>query len=307
MLPRINDLTAAKNGRGWTVGVLPSSHPTFTYLRSEVLCGFFNDIGSVFTAINDLKYKPRRNESSNSSGGFYSTHSLDDAIDLFTKRPHTIRTFATDDRMLTAEDNIGSSVYYDVQGDFLDVGRYLEGSPEVFGVMHAGNPASLYVTILFNINVVSSVGPEAINHKQQELLRLVDWLESRQVRCKIRAFASTECCHVDIVLKDYGDPVDLNSVAVVSHSDFLRRVLFLYDEQSKTWESGYGSPTRFSTVMVNKYEPVPEDGLTVYIDDQSVNDKDVITRNFDNCKKKIADVISSPEKRDFSRAYMVQL
>ena len=307
MLPRVFDLTAAKSGRGWTVGVLPDRHPTFQYLRTNVLCGFFADIGSVFTAINDLDYKPRKGESSNSGGDFYSTRSLADAIDLFTKRAHTIRSFDADERMLTAEDNIGSSVYYDVQGDFLDVGRYLEGSPEVFGVMHAGNPASLYVTILFNINVVSSVGPEAINHKQQELLRLVDWLESRQVRCKIRAFASTECCHVDIVLKDYGDPVDLNSVAVVSHSDFLRRILFLYDEQSQTWEHGYGSPRRFSEVMVNKYEPVPEDGLTVYIDDQSINDKEEITRNFDNCKKKIADVISSPEKRDFTRAYMVQL
>jgi len=307
MLPRILDLTAAESGRGWTVGVLPSQHPTFGYLRENVLCGFFADIGSVFAAINDLNYKPRRQESSNSRSDFYSTDSLADAIDLFSKRPHTIRHFKTDDRLLTAEDNIGSSVYYDVQGDFLDVGRYLEGSPEVFGVMHAGNPASLYVTILFNINVVSSVSPEAINHKQQELLRLVDWLESRQVRCKIRAFASTECCHVDIVLKDYGDPVDLNAIAVVSHSDFLRRILFLYDEQSKTWESGYGSPTRFSGVMVNKYQPSPDDGLTVYIDDQSVNDKEVITRNFDTCKKKIADVISSPEKRDFTRAYMVQL
>lgn len=309
MLPNLSDLTNVRSGLGYHVGELAAQHDEFTFLKTGALCGFFSDVGSMFRAINSLKYKPKRNQSSDErgSGGFYSFSSLQEAIDVFTNKPHTIRDFDADDRDLTSDDSIGQDVTYDVQGDYIDIGRYLEGIPEVFGRMEGGNPNSLYVTLLFNTNVVSSVSSSSIAYKQKQILRLVDWFESRQVRCKIRAFASTECCHLDVTVKDYSDPVDMNALAVVSHPDFLRRVVFLYDEQSKTWQSGYGSPRHFSNVMVHKYQPDPSDGLTIYIDDQSTDNPDVIAKNFESCQLKVADVISTPDKRDFSRAYMVQL
>ena len=308
MLPNVSDLTNVRSGLGYQIGELPHKHDQFDFLKSGTLCGFFDDIGSLFRAIDVLNYKPKHNKSSDDSGrSFYAFDSLRHAIDVFTNKPHTIRNFKPDDRDLTAEDAIGQEVHYDVQGDYIDIGRFLEGIPEVFGRMEGGNPNSLYVTLLFNTNVVSSVSADSISFKQKQILRLVDWFESRGVRCKIRAFASTQCCHLDITVKDYSDPVDMNALAVVSHPDFLRRIVFLYDEQSKTWQSGYGSPTYFSNVMVHHYSPDPSDGLTIYIDDQSTNDENVIAKNFESCQLKVADVISSPDKRDFTRAYMVQL
>ena len=229
------------------------------------------------------------------------------ALDVFKNNARSVRKFKEADTMLQSQDDIGRDVRFDVTGDYIDIGRFLEGDPECFGVAVNGNPSSLAVNVIYNINAVSYVTEEALNLKQSKILEVVDWFESRNVRCRILAFASSQCAHLEIVVKDYQDAVNMNDLAVVGHSDFLRRVLFLIDEQSDTWQSGYGNPRYFTQTMNNHYKADPNDGLTIYVDDQSTNDLDNISKQFENVKNKIADVISSPEKRDFSKVYMVQL
>lgn len=309
MFPKVKDLTAVRNGKGYVTGKLTYRHDVFRYLREDTLCLITDSVGAVFRAANELGWKPRHNKSSDDdrSGEFQEFNNLQEALDTFTTNPRSIRKFKAAEDDLKAQDNIGRDIQFDVTGDFLDVSRFLEDDPECFGVAVNGNPSSLRINIIYNANAVSYVTKDALNHKQAKLLELVDWFESRNVRCQIVSYSSTQCGHMEILVKGFEDAVNMNDIAVVGHSDFLRRVIFLVDEQSDTWESGYGSPRRFSEVMSETYVADADDGLTIYIDDQSTSDIEEIDTAFNNTKQKVADVISSPEKRDFSRVYMVQL
>ena len=309
ILPAISDLTAVRRSNGYVVGQLADKHHNFKYLERDALCMFASSVGGVFKAIDDLKWEPKHHKSSNDSdrGEFQTFKSLDEAINTFKNNPRSIRNFKEADEMLLAEDDIGRDVAYGVTGDYIDIGKFLEGDPECFGSAVNGNPSSLRVNIVVNANAVSYVTAEALNHKQSKILEIVDWFEARSVRCRILAYASTQCSHVEIEVKSFEDVVDMNDLAITGHGDFLRRIVFLIDEKSNTWQSGYGSPRYFTEAMNNHFKPDPYDGLTIYVDDQSSSDLDYISKQFENVKTKVADVISTPSKRDFSKVYMVQL
>lgn len=298
------------NGQGYWLGKLKAEHPVFPYLRANCLIANFSSLGSVFKAINDQGWKPAKNKSSNeqsNSGSFYVFENLKGALDTFQQRPHEVRTFKEESIRLTAEESVGKEVMFDVVGDYIDMGRFLDGEPECFGVAYQGNPSGLYTTILLNLSAVYHVTAEAMNHRQARVLRLVDWMESQGVRCQIRGFISTACSHIDVTVKGFSDAVNMNDLAVTSHSEFLRRVGFLIDEQSDTWESGYGSPRSFSHYMRDNYKASPEDGLTVFVGDQSGSDLDDIDNQFDKLRDKITKLIESPHTRDFSKVYSVEL
>jgi len=298
------------SGDGYWLGKLQQDHQIFQYLRRNCLIANFSSVGSVFKAINDQGWKPAKAKSSNehsNSESFYVFNDLASALDTFQARPHEIRTFKEESIRLTAEESIGKEIMFDVVGDYIDIGRFLDGEPECFGVAYQGNPSGLYTTILLNLSAVYHVTAEAMNHRQARVLRLVDWMESQGVRCQIRGFISTACSHIDVTVKNFADAVNMNDLAVSSHSEFLRRVGFLIDEQSDTWESGYGSPRSFSHYMRETYKASPEDGLTVFVGDQSGSDLDDIDAQFDKLRDKITKLIESPHTRDFSKVYSVEL
>lgn len=298
------------SGNGYWLGKLQQTHHVFEYLRKDCLIANFSSLGSVFHAINDQGWKPARSKNSNDSsdkGSFNVFGNLAEALDTFQSRPHELRTFKEESIRLTAEESIGKEIMFDVVGDYIDIGRFLDGEPECFGVAYQGNPSGLYTTILLNLSAVYHVTAEAMNHRQARVLRLVDWMESQGVRCQIRGFISTACSHIDVTVKNFADAVNMNDLAVSSHSEFLRRVGFLIDEQSDTWESGYGSPRSFSHYMQQTYKASPEDGLTVFVGDQSGSDLDDIDAQFDKLRDKITKLIESPHTRDFSKVYSVEL
>jgi hypothetical protein len=314
VFPGLRDLQdgSVKRGPGYVVGKLKSQHNVFTYLESSALIARFDSLPAVFSAIKNEQWKPERERSSNNQGGqngseFNVFQNLADAIDVFSNRPHTIRTFKEEAIKLTAEESIGKDVMFDVVGDYIDIGRFLDGEPECFGVAYQGNPAGLYTTILINLSAVYHVTAEAMNHRQARILRLVDWMESQGVRCQIRAFVSSQCAHVDVTVKDFDQAVNMNDLAVTSHSEFLRRIGFLIDEQSDTWTWGYGSPRDFTRSMTRNYKAIPEDGLTVFVGDQSHSHLEDIDKEFDKLRDKIAVLIESPQSRDFSKVYSVEL
>lgn len=301
-----------EKGPGYVSGRLNERHNVFDYLEKNALVAKFDSVPSVFSAIKQLNWKPNKNRSSNESGGrngdsFNKFNSLNECIEVFTNNPRSVREFKEEALRLTAEESIGKEVQFDVVGDYIDIGRFLDGEPECFGVAHQGNPAGLYTTLIVNLSSVYHVTSEAMNHKQARILRLVDWMESQGVRCQIRGFYSTACAHVDVTVKDFDQAVDMNQLAVAMHSEFLRRVGFVIAEQSDTWNYGYGSPRDFTRSMQRKYKAIPEDGLTVFIADQSHSDMKEIDTAFDTLRDKIAELIETPQNRDFSKVYSVEL
>jgi len=226
----------------------------------------FDSVPEVFRVIKKMKWTPQRDESSNSNhgGSFHTFTDLAEALDVFENHPERIREFSQNDDRLTNIESPGKDVEFGVTGDFIDIGRVLEGIPEVFGNAVMGNPKSVFCTINILDSFVSYTSPEYQIAKQKRILRLVDWLESQGVRCQIVSSGDSEVIYSSVVIKEFGDPFDLNHLAVSMHPDWLRRVMFLIMEQSKTWQWGYGNSEAYDNRM-KQYKPQPEDGLYVYV------------------------------------------
>ena len=308
MFVKPSDLESLHRSENYFVGDLRSDHPVLTYLENGVLTGVFGSVKAVWSAISDLKWKPEHGKSSDDRdrNDFHTFGSLDEALSIFKSNPRSIRNFKEDSLSLTSEESVGKDVTFDVTGDYVDVGRFLEGQPECFGVAYNGNPSNVRVNLLINVSAVSYVTAEALQRKQERVLRLVDWLENQGVRCRVVGYESTHTAHMEIMVKDFHESLDLNDVAVITHGDFLRRVAFLVSEQSKRWSSGYGSPGDFTRAMKRTFQPDPADGLTVFIEDQSSSVVSHVDEQFDKLRDKMRDVIEN-NVHDFSTVYSVEL
>lgn len=228
----------------------------------------FNSVPEVFRIIDKMGWTPQHDRSSDSRGrgdeGFYTFTNLADAKDVFLNHPERIRQFSQNDDKLQRIESVGKDVWYDVTGDFLDVDKFLEGEPEAFGNAVMGNPKSIFCTINVLDSMVHYTHKDYAVHKQKRILRLVDWLETQDIRCQIVLSSDSTVLESSIIVKEFHDPFDLNQLAVALHPDFFRRILFLIMEQSKTWSWGYGSAIEYDERM-QRYQPKPEDGLYVYV------------------------------------------
>lgn len=227
----------------------------------------FDSVPEVFRVIDKLNWVPQQDKQSDASGGggdFHTFRNLAEAMDIFKNHPERIRGFNENTDRLESIESPGKDVEFDVTGDFLDIDRYLEGVPEMFGNAVLGNPKSVFCTINVLNSAVSYTSNEYMLHKQKRILRLVDWLETQNIRCQVVMTEDSAVSFTSIVVKQFQDPFDLNQLSVAMHPDFFRRVTFLVMEQSKTWEYGYGSALDYDLKM-QKYKPRPEDGLYVYV------------------------------------------
>ena len=227
----------------------------------------FESVADVFRTIESQNWAPKRDESSDrrgGGGGFHTFESLKSAIDIYVNSPECIRQFDNNDIKLESIESPGKDVYHDVIGDFIDMGKFLDDDPECMGNATLGNPRSIFATINIMVAKVHYTSNEYINQLQRRVIRLVDWLENQNIRCQIVATSVTKCANVSVVVKEYTDPIDLNDLAIVCHGDFLRRIIFLIKEQSKTWSYGYGNAIDYDKRMI-KYAPQPEDGMYIYV------------------------------------------
>lgn len=264
----------------------------------------FNSVPEVFRVIERLNWTPQNSRSSDEDhgGGFHTFKNLATAKDVFLNHPEQIRQFSQNDDKLSRIESPGKEVEYDVTGDFLDIDRFLEGVPEVFGNAVMGNPKSIFCTINVLDSMVHYTKAEYQIAKQKRILRLVDWLETQGIRCQIVLSEDSEVLESSIIVKEFQDPFDLNQLAVALHPDFFRRILFLIMEQSKTWSYGYGSGMDYDTRM-KRYKPAPEDGLYVYVGGYlpftgKNNGIDELEEAFDNIEQSIRTMIE--EGRTFT-------
>lgn len=237
-------------------------------LKNGKLSAEFDSVRDVFRVIDKLGWKPKNAKQSDSKdksdGDFHTFKSLAEAREVFEFKPESIRAFSINDDRLERPESPGKDVTFDITGDYLDIGRFMNGEPEVFGNAVMGNPKNVFCTINVLTSFVWFTTPEYQLVKQKRILRIVDWLETQGVRCQIVAQDDSNCAFISTVVKEFQDPFNLNDLAVVCHPDWLRRIEFLIIEQSKTFSSGYGSSAQYDNRM-KKYVPQPEDGVYVYI------------------------------------------
>lgn len=226
----------------------------------------FDSVNEVFRTIEDMKWTPQREEASDrrKDGSFHYFQNLAEAVDTYRYHPEKIRRFDESDIKLESIESPGKEIFHDITGDYIDIGRFMDGEPEVMGNATMGNPRSIFATINIHVSWVSYTNTSYIERLQRRVLRLVDWLETQNIRCQIVATSASDVYNFTCIVKEFTDPVDLNDIAVVCHTDFLRRILFLLMEQSKTWQYGYGSAVDYDKRMI-KYSPEPEDGMYIYV------------------------------------------
>lgn len=255
----------------------------------------FNSVGEVFRAIDKKGWTPQKSQSSDArgrDGGFYTFGSLAEATDVFRNHPERIRKFIMNDVKLVAPNSPGKEIEYDVTGDFIDMDRFMEGVPEVFGNVTMGNPRNVFCTINLLDVFVSYTDPAYVLAKLSRVVRLVDWLENQGVRCQIVTAADSEIMFMSAIVKRFAEPVDLNEICVALHPDWLRRIKFLLMEQSNTWSYGYGRADTYDNNML-KYESRPEDGIYVYVGGYFPPTTEFMEQQFDQIEKDIAELLAA--------------
>ena len=255
----------------------------------------FESVNEIFRTIEAQNWVPQREEASNrrGRGDFHTFENLEEALRVYRHEPEKIRKFNNSDLKLESIESPGKEIFYDITGDYIDIGRFMDGEPEVMGNATMGNPRSIFATININVSKVHYTSPEYMDRTQRRVLRLVDWLETQNIRCQIVATSVTECLNFTCIVKQFTDPIDLNDLAIVCHADFLRRVIFLLDEQSKTWSYGYGSGVDYDKRMID-YSPEPEDGLYIYVGGYipfENNDENKLNKAFDEIEDRVFQMV----------------
>lgn len=141
-------------------------------------------------------------------------------------------------------------VKYSVAGGHIDVSKYLSGVPDYMvnftDETERNKPdLTIFVELAFNCGYTREDG---INYCK-EIINLVNKLQSKFNLRIIGMFSQSlsgknkyTACSCLVTIKDYGEPVVLNSLIYAFHPAFFRRIWFKWLETKKFCESGYGYP-----------------------------------------------------------------
>ena len=263
-------------------------------LRSNQLCGRFDGIRTFvdFLEANGGKFGsrvPNRREDSSHGerfGSWVKYKTYEECVEAVRKTPETFRHFTEADIRINEYASNGNDVSFDVTGDYLDVGRVMSGEPECFGTMRNGLATNRFANIVVNGNHAGRVNRSWIEKKAERVTRLVDFLEVSNVRVKLTMVFSNDNSHLELIVKQYNDRLDLNDVSVALSADFFRRFEFYFSEHSAQHEMCYGRANNL------KLEATTEDGVDLNI---LVNSDDIkyaqpeIDGQFDAFEKEISE------------------
>ncbi len=282
--------TDISHNKGVTVATVEGKIPLSRKGQAGALAIHAPSVRAYIDHVEEAYPIPKRSrESSSYEVGFNELRSYEETLDIFKNKAETLRVFSEKDDMLKTPSSIGNDIFYDLAGDFLDMGKVMEGHPEVFGNMFMGNPRGLYADVVMNLSQTCHFPTDAIMERMNRVVRLVDWLESQQIRTKISGFLTNEVAHVEIEVKDYHELVDLDSLSVVLHTDFFRRMIFRAMEWSPTFVSTYGKSTLISNGNMNP--PVSSEARKLHIYTEGDSSKAYTTAKFNQAEKQIEEYL----------------
>lgn len=255
------------------------------------------DLRSFLHYVEDTYPNPRHVGRSNdwdAREDFHSFKSFDEAMSVFLDCPHTIRKFKTKEDDIKIPDSLGQDVQFDVTGDYIDIGRFMDGDPEHFGNMHMGNPNNVFATIMLNITAPGHLETGVLERRSQRVLRIVDWLESQQIRTKVVAIKANECTYLELTLKQFHESINLDSMAIVCHNDFLRRTLFRVAEYSRTYMWSYGQAAMVSNGLMKL--PINRDSTIMMLSEAQAT-VELTDEIFDKAERTIEQNLVNGEQR----------
>lgn len=289
--PEYNEI---QSGSGYVIGEITKPPEGLGYLRRGELCSFFEGVDAALDYIEKLK--PVKGKTSvEYDYGFNYFQSFEQAIKVFRNNPEEVTKFDPAELRIKDESESGQQVDYDVVGDYIDMGRHMEGIPESWGSMHNGNARNRRVNLTIHANYRGHTGAEVVQHRSERIIRLIDALEAGGVRVKITAMWSNDCAHTEILVKRHEEPLQLTDIAVVTNPDWLRRMQFRLVENSKTFRWGYGSSQIFTEEV--KPEMLEDEQLNdetgIFIGN-NLHDEQTIDELFDKLEKLLQWEMSKP-------------
>lgn len=291
-----SDIKIADTGNGYAVGEIPAQHPQFHYLNPGTLVCLFDGVDIALDYVTKNMPTARGDRSSSEPGGdgFHAFKSYKLTMDTFRNHPEDIVTFNPAELRIKDESEIGTSVEYNVTGDYIDMGRYVEGLPDSFGTMHRGYARNRRASIVINLSQTWHINHQAVTRRGERILRLVDALEAGGVRTQLTGIESSQCVHAEVIVKRHDEPLTIADLAVISHPEFLRRVLFRVIEYSKTYQDGYGSSVVFSQALTPEaIDSGNNEEMTIAIDG-NLDNIDTIDDLFDKLEKLLVWEMSKP-------------
>lgn len=285
------------SSQGVVVGTITGGVPFTTHTEDGEIAVYADSLQHLLAAMPIHFPSPRHSGSSatrkDAYDDFYNLKDYDEALKIFSEEPYKIRKFQAKEENVRVPDNSGNEVLFDLTGDFLDIGRVIEGHPEHFGYTTMGNPRGMFATVVVNLDAVCTISESTLNARAERVVRLVDWLESQRIRTEIIAFSIGTCGYLEVVIKHAHDPLDLDTLAVVGHSDFFRRIMFRIMEYSSTWSYGYGLPI----TIYQKRMTLPDiqtSGLLIYSEIHESTEE--IHKSFDRGEKELEQAIFDGDK-----------
>lgn len=241
-----NDIEVVDRQPGVVVGEVRGKHKLLRHLKQDELVVLADGLDSLLTFVQDKMPHAKQSKSSERTrdpwddSDFNAFDTYQEALDTFKHHPEKVVTFDASELRIKDESESGSVVDYDVVGDYIDMGRFMEGVPESWGSMHNGNARNRRVNIMVDVSQWWGISHSDVTHRGERILRLVDALEAGGVRTELTAIESSGCTHTEVILKRHDEPLTISDLAVVTHPEYLRRILFRVIEHSKTFYSGYG-------------------------------------------------------------------
>lgn len=295
MIPQ-DELTVVDTGSGYVIGELPTQHKHLTYMREGALVMKFDGVDTALDFVTSKLTEPKRDKASVKTGraNFNAFDTYEEAVDTFRNHPEKVVSFDPAELRIKDANEAGTQVEFDVVGDYIDMGRYMEGVPESWGVMQNGNARNRRVNVTINLNMMWNINHEDITHRGQRVLRLIDALEAGGVRTQLVGIESTQCGHTEVILKHHDEPLTISDLAVVTHPEFLRRVVFRINEHSKTWQEGYGRSDSFSNRLTPEFiDSKINDELNLLID-ANLRGISTIDRLFEQLERLLVWEMSKP-------------
>lgn len=283
-------LTNIKRGSKFVVGEMAvERHPTFRYLKKGALVATFDGIDNALEYVTTEMPTPKNGKASSKhrsdEPSFYQFETYDKAVDVFRNNPESLVEFDETELRIKDANESGTVAEYDVVGDYIDMGRYMEGVPESFGTLYNGTARNRRITIMVGINQVWDTSAEDIQHRSERILRLVDALEAGGARTELKVVSSNETYHCEVVLKAHDESLVISDLAITTAPDYLRRIMFRIAEYSKTWDYGYGTSSALgNAVTADNIASDNVNEVTIFING-SLQGKSKIDKLFDQIER----------------------
>lgn len=157
---------------------------------------------------------------------WFGTSSLERAIDLFRNNRSGLLPKGFKQHKINNVHSLGIDVEFDVTGDYLDIGRYMSGEPEVFGVNINGDLTGKVVSVYINASVTAYWSAEEVMQGAEKLAETINALYISGAKVSTTFMSAEETQWIEVKLNDFGDPLDPVDLIAVASPAFIRRLCF---------------------------------------------------------------------------------